>query len=59
MPVILVSPLGDWASFLKAYEIVALGGLGSTKGDFVGAFFLAVLEAFVNFYFGPSWAMPA
>lgn len=38
---------GGWASFLKAYVIVALGGLGNIKGYFVGAFFLSVLEAFV------------
>lgn len=58
-PVFLVSPLGGWAPFLKAFVIVVLGGLGSTKGAFVAAFILAVLEAFVIFYIGPSWAMPA
>lgn len=58
-PVFLVSPLGGWAPFLKAFVIVVLGGLGSTKGAFIAAFILAVLEAFVIFYIGPSWAMPA
>lgn len=58
-PVFLVSPLGGWAPFLKAFVIVVLGGLGSTKGAFVAAFILAILEAFVIFYIGPSWAMPA
>lgn len=58
-PVFLVSPLGGWVPFLKAFVIVVLGGLGSTKGAFVAAFILAVLEAFVMFYVGPSWAMPA
>ncbi|KIC22974.1 MULTISPECIES: branched-chain amino acid ABC transporter permease [unclassified Leisingera] len=58
-PVFLISPLGGWAPFLKAFVIVVLGGLGSTKGAFVAAFILAILEAFVIFYIGPSWAMPA
>ena len=58
-PVFLVSPLGGWAPFLKAFVIVVLGGLGSTKGAFIAAFILAILEAFVIFYIGPSWAMPA
>lgn len=58
-PVFLISPLGGWAPFLKAFVIVVLGGLGSTKGAFVAAFVLAILEAFVIFYIGPSWAMPA
>ncbi|MDE0695318.1 MAG: branched-chain amino acid ABC transporter permease [Boseongicola sp.] len=58
-PVFLVSPLGGWPPFLKAFVIVVLGGLGSTKGAFVAAFILAVLEAFVTFYVGPGWVMPA
>ena len=58
-PVFLLSPLGGWGPFLKAFVIVVLGGLGSTKGAFIAAFLLAILEAFVVFYFGPAWAMPA
>lgn len=58
-PVFLISSLGGWAPFLKAFVIVVLGGLGSTRGAFVAAFILAILEAFVVFYVGPSWAMPA
>ena len=58
-PVYLISPLGGWGPFLKAFVIVVLGGLGSTKGAFVAAFILGVVEALVIFYLGPNWAMPA
>jgi len=58
-PVFLISPLGGWGPFLKAFVIVVLGGLGSTKGAFVAAFILGVLEAYIVFFLGPNWAMPA
>lgn len=58
-PVFLISPLGGWGPFLKAFVIVVLGGLGSTKGAFLAAFALGTLEAFVIFYLGASWVMPA
>ncbi|MEM9010881.1 MAG: branched-chain amino acid ABC transporter permease [Pseudomonadota bacterium] len=57
-PIFLVSPLGGWGPFLKAFVIVVLGGLGSTKGAFFAAFILAILEAYVIFYIGPNWVMP-
>jgi len=57
-PVFLISPLGGWGPFLKAFVIVVLGGLGSTKGAFVAAFILGILEALVIFYIGPNWVMP-
>jgi len=58
-PIFLISPVGGWGPFLKAFVIVVLGGLGSTKGAFVAAFVLAILEGFVIFYIGPNWVMPA
>lgn len=58
-PIFLISPLGGWGPFLKAFVIVVLGGLGSTKGAFVAAFVLGILEAFVIFHLGASWVMPA
>jgi branched-chain amino acid transport system permease protein len=58
-PIFLVSPLGGWGPFLKAFVIVVLGGLGSTKGAFVAAFLLGIAEALVIFYLGPNWSMPA
>jgi branched-chain amino acid transport system permease protein len=57
-PLYLVSPLGGWAPFLKAFVIVVFGGLGSTRGALIAAFILALIEAFVVFYVGPSWTLP-
>jgi len=57
-PIFLISPLGGWGPFLKAFVIVVLGGLGSTRGACIAAFVLALLEALVVFYIGASWTMP-
>jgi len=57
-PVYLISPLGGWAPFLKAFVIVVFGGLGSTRGVLYAAFILAVIESFVIFYAGAAWTMP-
>lgn len=57
-PIYLVSPLGGWAPFLKAFVIVVFGGLGSTRGAMIAAFILALIEAFVIYYIGPSWTLP-
>ncbi|MEZ5926002.1 MAG: branched-chain amino acid ABC transporter permease [Hyphomicrobiaceae bacterium] len=57
-PIYLVSPLGGWAPFLKAFVIVVFGGLGSTRGAFIAAFVLALIEALVVYYVGASWTLP-
>lgn len=57
-PIFLITPLGGWGPFLKAFVIVVLGGLGSTRGAFIAAFILGIVEAFVIFYLGASWTMP-
>jgi branched-chain amino acid transport system permease protein len=57
-PIYLVSPLGGWAPFLKAFVIVVFGGLGSTRGAFIAAFILGLIEAFVVFYLGATWTLP-
>jgi branched-chain amino acid transport system permease protein len=57
-PIYLVSPLGGWAPFLKAFVIVVFGGLGSTRGVLFAAFILAIIEAFVIFELGATWTMP-
>ena len=57
-PLYLVSPLGGWPPFLKAFVIVVFGGLGSTRGALIAAFILALIEAFVVYYIGPSWTLP-
>ena len=57
-PVYLISPLGGWAPFLKAFVIVVFGGLGSTRGVLYAAFILGIIEAFVIFEIGATWTMP-
>ena len=57
-PIYLISPLGGWAPFLKAFVIVVFGGLGSTRGVLYAAFILGIIEAFVIFEVGATWTMP-
>jgi branched-chain amino acid transport system permease protein len=37
-------------------SLVVLGGMGSLMGAMLSSFLLAVVAAFVSFYWGPSWA---
>ncbi|MBT4287204.1 MAG: branched-chain amino acid ABC transporter permease [Deltaproteobacteria bacterium] len=53
-----LSPEGGWLFFIKAFIIVAVGGIGSLKGAFYAAVMLAVLESIVSFQFGNKWVMP-
>ena len=57
-PVYLVSPLGGWSPFLKAFVIVVFGGLGSTQGVLWAAFILGFVEAAVISLIGATWTMP-
>lgn len=57
-PIYLISPLGGWPPFLKAFVIVVFGGLGSTRGALFAALILGVIEAFVIYGIGASWIMP-
>lgn len=57
-PIYLISPLGGWPPFLKAFVIVVFGGLGSTRGVLYAAFILGVIESFVIFHIGATWTMP-
>ena len=57
-PIYLISPLGGWPPFLKAFVIVVFGGLGSTRGVLYAAFGLGIIEAFVIFEIGATWTMP-
>ena len=57
-PIYLISPLGGWPPFLKAFVIVVFGGFGSTRGVFYSAFILAIIESFVIFEVGATWTMP-
>lgn len=57
-PIYLISPLGGWPPFLKAFVIVVFGGLGSTRGVLYSAFILGVVESLVIYELGATWIMP-
>ncbi len=57
-PINLISPLGGWALFLKAFVIVVFGGLGSTNGALYAAFILGIIESAVIYTIGATWIMP-
>jgi branched-chain amino acid transport system permease protein len=57
-PIFLISPQGGWEPFLKAFVIVVLGGLGSTRGAVAAAFVLGLIEAVVVYKLGANWTMP-
>ncbi len=57
-PRFYIEPLGGWDFLLKALIIVIVGGLGSIKGTFLGAFVLGILESLVGWQLGLLWVMP-
>jgi branched-chain amino acid transport system permease protein len=57
-PIHLISPFVGWSPFLKAFVIVVLGGLGSTRGTLVAAFMLGIVESYAVYWAGASWTMP-
>jgi len=56
-PKIYFSPLAGWDVLVKAFVVIALGGLGSTRGVLYAAYILAIVEAMVGFYLGMNWVM--
>jgi len=52
-----ITPQGGWEVFIKAFVIIAFGGLGSIKGTLYAAFILGIVEAFVAWQFGFMWIM--
>lgn len=56
-PTYLISPLGGWPPFLRAFVIVVLGGLGSTRGTLYAAIILGLIESVVTSTIGPTWIM--
>jgi len=53
-----LSPDGGWLFFVRAFIIIALGGIGSLKGAFVAALILGLVESAVTYQLGPIWVMP-
>jgi branched-chain amino acid transport system permease protein len=54
-PKYFVYPLGGWEVLVKAWIVVAFGGLGSVRGTIYSAFILGVIEALVGWNFGLQW----
>ena len=40
------------------FVVVIFGGLGSIVGSVIAGFILAMLEVFVTYYIGATWALP-
>ena len=53
-----LSPEGGWLFFVKAFIIVALGGIGSLQGALIAAIILGVIESSVCFLIGAVWVTP-
>lgn len=56
-PKYFMYPLGGWTILIKAWIVVAFGGLGSIKGTIYSAFILGIVEALVGWHFGLQWPM--
>lgn len=56
-PKYFMYPLGGWTILIKAWIVVAFGGLGSVKGTIYSAFILGIVEALVGWHFGLQWPM--
>lgn len=56
-PKYFMYPQGGWEILIKAWIVVAFGGLGSVKGTIYSAFILGIAEAFVGWHFGLQWPM--
>jgi len=54
-PKYFMYPQGGWEILIKAWIVVAFGGLGSVKGTIYSAFILGIAEAFVGWHFGLQW----
>jgi len=52
-----ITPRGGWEVFIKAFVIIAFGGLGSIKGTLYAAFILGIVEALVAWQLGFMWIM--
>jgi branched-chain amino acid transport system permease protein len=56
-PKYFISPQGGWDILVKAFVIVAFGGLGSVKGTLYASFILGIIEALVAWRLGVTRVM--
>ena len=54
-----IAPVNGPPWTLRAFAIVALGGLGNVQGVIVGGFVLGLAESFMGGYIGTGWAIAA
>jgi len=57
-PKYYITPTGGWEPLIKAFIIVAFGGLGSIEGTLYAAFILGICEAMVSLFIGTFWIFP-
>jgi len=57
-PRTLLYPLVGWATLLKSFTVIVMGGLGNIKGTVIAAFILAIVEVFATYLVGGIWALP-
>jgi branched-chain amino acid transport system permease protein len=56
--VFYLAPTAGFNPMVKALVVTIFGGLGSVKGTIWAAYIIGLLEAFLQVYFGASWALP-
>ena len=56
--IFFLTPTSGFNPMIKALVVTIFGGLGSVKGTIWAAYIIGLLEAFLQVYFGASWALP-
>ena len=56
--VFYIAPTAGYSPMVKALVVTIFGGLGSVKGTIWAAYIIGLLEAFLQVYLGPSYALP-
>jgi branched-chain amino acid transport system permease protein len=56
--VFYIAPTAGYTPMVKALVVTIFGGLGSIKGTIWAAYIIGLLEAFLQVYLGPSYALP-
>jgi branched-chain amino acid transport system permease protein len=54
-----INPMGGGTIMIKAWVVTAFGGMGSIRGGLYAAFIIGMMEAFVGWIFGMSYAIIA
>jgi branched-chain amino acid transport system permease protein len=57
-PTFFLNPQSGFNPMIQALIVTIFGGLGSIRGALVAGFVLGIFEAFVEVFYGVSWAQP-